>query len=130
MNLLNFENNRAKILNYLNKNREYNQLLLSIHNILPNLNDDTIEIKIDNTGTVRVDHIDGKDMLSLIVKDSIVFTSIVKNDTIKHLVSEELFHLEDRDLAHFHFNFLVSDFCLKYIERFLKSNATYYGKSV
>lgn len=130
MNLLNFENNRAKILNYLNKNREYNQLLLSIHNILPNLNDDTVEIKIDSTGTVRVDHIDGKDMLSLIVKDSIVFTSIVKNDTIKHMVSEELFNLEDRDLAHFHFNFLVSDFCLKYIERLLKSNATYYGKSV
>lgn len=103
---------------------------MSIHNILPNLNDDTVEIRIDSTGTVRVDHIDGKDMLSLIVKDSIVFTSIVKNDTIKHMVSEELFNLEDRDLAHFHFNFLVSDFCLNYIKRFLKSNATYYGKSV
>ncbi len=48
MNLLNLKiQTEQKILNYLNKNREYNQLLLSIHNILPELlNNDTVEINV------------------------------------------------------------------------------------
>ena len=90
MNLLHFESNRAKIINYLNKNQAYNQLLIEIHKILPKLNKETLEIKIDKTGTVRLDHVKDKDILSLIINGKIVFTSII-NSSIKNIVSEELF---------------------------------------
>lgn len=127
MNLLHFESNRAKIINYLNKNQAYNQLLIEIHKILPKLSKETIEIKIDKTGTARLDHVKDKDILSLIINGKIVFTSII-NSSIKNIVSEELFELEDSDIRHFHFNFLVSDFCLEYIKRVLISEAIYFGR--
>ena len=60
-------------------------------------------------------------MFSLIIKDRIVFTSVVKRDRIENSVSEELFQLDERDLVKFNFSFLFSDFCLEFVRRFLKS---------
>lgn len=127
MNLLNFEKNRASILNYINKNEEYNNLLIYISKVLPNLKEDNIELKINNVGTVNMTYIEKYNcsMFSLIIKDRIVFTSVVKRDKIENSVSEELFHLDERDLVKFNFSFLFSDFCLDFIKRLLKSKETY-----
>ena len=74
MNLLNFEKNRASILNYINKNKEYSDLLIYISKVLPNLKEDNIELKINNIGTVNMTYIEKYNcsMFSLIIKDRIV----------------------------------------------------------
>ena len=107
MNLLNFEKNRASILNYINKNEEYNNLLIYISKVLPNLKEDNIELKINNVGTVNMTYIEKYNcsMFSLIIKDRIVFTSVIKKDRIENSVSEELFQLDERDLMKFNFSF-------------------------
>lgn len=127
MNLLNFEKNRASILNYINKNKEYSNLLIYISKVLPNLNEDDIELKINNVGTVNITYIKKYNcsMFSLIIKDRIVFTSVIKKDRIENNVSEELFQLDERDLVKFNFSFLFSDFCLDFIKRLLKSKEIY-----
>lgn len=127
MNLLNFEKNRASILNYINKNEEYNNLLIYISKVLQNLNEDNIELKINDIGTVNMTYIKKYEcsVFSLIIKDRIVFTSVVKKDRIENNVSEELFQLDERDLMKFNFSFLFSDFCLDFIKRLLKSKETY-----
>lgn len=127
MNLLNFEKNRASILNYINKNKEYSDLLLYISKVLPSLKEDNIELKINNVGTVNMTYIEKYNcsMFSLIIKDRIVFTSVVKRDRIENSVSEELFQLDERDLVKFNFSFLFSDFCLDFIKRLLKSKEIY-----
>lgn len=127
MNLLNFEKSRASILNYINKNEEYNNLLIYISTVLPNLNEDNIELRINNTGTVNMTYIEKYEcsMFSLIIKDRIVFTSVIKKDRIENSVSEELFQLDERDLTKFNFSFLFSDFCLDFIKRLLKSKEIY-----
>lgn len=127
MNLLNFEKNRASILNYINKNKEYSDLLLYISKVLPSLNEDNIELRINNTGTVNMTYIEKYNcsMFSLIVKDRIVFTSVIKKDRIENSISEELFQLDERDLMKFNFSFLFSDFCLNFIRRLLKSKEIY-----
>lgn len=127
MNLLNFEKNRASILNYINKNEEYNNLLIYISKVLPNLKEDNIELKINNVGTANITYIEKYNcsMFSLIIKDRIVFTSVVKRDRIENSVSEELFQLDERDLVKFNFSFLFSDFCLDFIKRLLKSKEIY-----
>ena len=115
MNLLNFEKSRASILNYINKNEEYNKLLIYI------------ELKINNIGTVNMTYIEKYEcsMFSLIIKDRIVFTSVIKKDRIENSISEELFQLDERDLTKFNFSFLFSDFCLDFIKRLLKSKEIY-----
>lgn len=130
MNLLNFEKNRASILNYINKNEEYNNLLIYISKVLPNLKEDNIELKINNIGTVNMTYIEKYEcsMFSLIIKDRIVFTSVIKKDRIENSISEELFQLYERDLMKFNFSFLFSDFCLNFIRRLLKSKEIYNGK--
>ena len=130
MNLLNFEKNRASILNYINKNEEYNSLLIYISKVLPNLNEDNIELKINKIGTANMTYIEKYEcsMFSLIIKDRIVFTSVIKKDRIENSVSEELFQLDERDLMKFNFSFLFSDFCLDFIKRLLKSKEIYNGK--
>lgn len=127
MNLLNFEKNSASILNYINKNEEYNNLLIYINTVLPNLKEDNIELKINNIGTVNMTYIKKYNcsMFSLIIKDKIVFTSVIKNDRIENSVSEELFQLDERDLMKFNFSFLFSNFCLDFIKRLLKSKEIY-----
>lgn len=127
MNLLNFEKNRASILNYINKNEEFNNLLIYIGKVLPNLKEDNIELKINEIGTVNMTYIEkyACSMFSLIIKDRIVFTSIIKKDKIENSVSEELFQLDERDLTKFNFSFLFSDFCLDFIKRLLKSKEIY-----
>ena len=127
VNLLNFEKNRASILNYINKNEEYNNLLIYISKVLPNLKEDNIELKINNVGTVNMTYIEKYNcsMFSLIIKDRIVFTSVVKRDRIENSISEELFQLDERDLVKFNFSFLFSDFCLDFIKRLLKSKEIY-----
>lgn len=127
MNLLNFEKNRASILNYINKNEEYNNLLIYISTVLPNLKEDNIELKINDIGTVNMTYIEKYNcsMFSLIIKDKIVFTSVIKKDRIENSVSEELFQLEERDLMKFNFSFLFSDFCLDFIKRLLRSKEIY-----
>ena len=123
MNLLNFEKNRASILNYINKNEEYNNLLIYISKVLPNLKEDNIELKINSIGTVNMTYIEKYNcsVFSLVIKDRIVFTSVVKRDKIENSVSEELFQLDERDLVKPNFSFLFSDFCLEFVRRFLKS---------
>lgn len=130
MNLLNFEKNRASILNYINKNEEYNSLLIYVSKVLPNLKEDNIELKINEIGTVNMTYIEkyACSMFSLIIKDRIVFTSIIKKDKIENSVSEELFQLDERDLMKFNFSFLFSDFCLDFIKRLLKSKDVYNRK--
>lgn len=130
MNLLNFEKNRASILNYINKNEEYNSLLIYISKVLPNLNEDNIELKINKIGTANMTYIEKYNcsMFSLIIKDRIVFTSVIKKDRIENNVSEELFQLDERDLMKFNFSFLFSNFCLDFIKRLLKSKEIYNGK--
>lgn len=115
------------ILNYINKNEEYNNLLIYISKVLPNLKEDNIELKINNVGTVNMTYIEKYNcsMFSLIIKDRIVFTSVVKRDRIENSVSEELFQLDERDLVKFNFSFLFSDFCLDFIKRLLKSKEIY-----
>ena len=127
MNLLNFEKNRASILNYINKNEEYNNLLIYISKVLPNLKEDNIELKINEIGTVNMTYIEKYNcsMFSLIIKDKIVFTSVIKNDRIENSISEELFQSDERDLMKFNFSFLFSDFCLEFIKRLLKSKEIY-----
>ena len=127
MNLLNFEKSRASVLNYINKNEEYNNLLIYISTVLPNLNEDNIELRINNTGTVNMTYIEKYEcsMFSLIIKDRIVFTSVIKKDRIENSISEELFQLDERDLMKFNFSFLFSDFCLDFIKRLLKSKEIY-----
>lgn len=127
MNLLNFEKNRASILNYINKNEEYNSLLIYISKVLPNLNEDNIELKINKIGTANMTYIEKYNcsMFSLIIKDRIVFTSVIKKDRIENSVSEELFQLDERDLMKFNFSFLFSNFCLDFIKRLLKSKEIY-----
>lgn len=127
MNLLNFEKNRASILNYINKNEEYNSLLIYISKVLPNLNEDNIELKINKIGTANMTYIEKYNcsMFSLIIKDRIVFTSVIKKDRIENNVSEELFQLDERDLMKFNFSFLFSNFCLDFIKRLLKSKEIY-----
>ena len=127
MNLLNFEKSRASILNYINKNEEYNNLLIYISKVLPNLKEDNIELKINNIGTVNMIYIEKYNcsMFSLIIKDRIVFTSVIKKDRIENSISEELFQLDERDLMKFNFSFLFSDFCLEFVRRFLKSKEIY-----
>lgn len=127
MNLLNFEKNRASILNYINKNEEYNSLLIYISKVIPNLNEDNVELKINKTGTANMTYIEKYNcsMFSLIIKDRIVFTSVIKKDRIENSVSEELFQLDERDLTKFNFSFLFSDFCLEFIKRLLKSKEIY-----
>ena len=127
MNLLNFEKNRASILNYINKNEEYNNLLIYISKVLPNLKEDNIELKINDIGTVNMTYIEkyACSMFSLIIKDRIVFTSVIKKDRIENTVSEELFQLDERDLMKFNFSFLFSGFCLDFIKRLLKSKEIY-----
>ena len=127
MNLLNFEKNRASILNYINKNEEYNSLLIYISKVLPNLNEDNIELKINDIGTLNMTYIEKYNcsMFSLIIKDRIVFTSVIKKDRIENSISEELFQLDERDLMKFNFSFLFSDFCLDFIKRLLKSKEIY-----
>lgn len=127
MNLLNFEKNRASILNYINKNEEYNSLLIYISKVLPNLNEDNIELKINKIGTANMTYIEKYNcsMFSLIIKDRIVFTSVIKKDRIENNVSEELFQLDERDLMRFNFSFLFSNFCLDFIKRLLKSKEIY-----
>ena len=127
MNLLNFEKNRASILNYINKNEEYNNLLIYISKVLPNLKEDNIELKINEIGTVNMTYIEKYNcsMFSLIIKDRIVFTSVIKNDRIENSISEELFQSDERDLMKFNFSFLFSDFCLEFVRRFLKSKEIY-----
>lgn len=130
MNLLNFEKNRASILNYINKNEEYNSLLIYISKVLPNLNEDNIELKINKIGTANMTYIEKYNcsMFSLIIKDRIVFTSVIKKDRIENSISEELFQLDERDLMKFNFSFLFSDFCLDFIKRLLKSKDVYNRK--
>lgn len=130
MNLLNFEKNRASILNYINKNEEYNSLLIYISKVLPNLNEDNIELKINKIGTANMTYIEKYNcsMFSLIIKDRIVFTSVIKKDRIENNVSEELFQLDERDLMKFNFSFLFSNFCLDFIKRLLKSKDVYNRK--
>ena len=127
MNLLNFEKNRASILNYINKNEEYNNLLIYVSRVLPNLKEDNIELKINEIGTVNMTYIEKYEcsMFSLIIKDRIVFTSVIKKDRIENSISEELFQLDERDLMKFNFSFLFSDFCLEFVRRFLKSKEIY-----
>lgn len=127
MNLLNFEKNRASILNYINKNEEYNSLLIYISKVLPNLNEDNIELKINKIGTANMTYIEKYNcsMFSLIIKDRIVFTSVIKKDRIENNVSEELFQLDERDIMKFNFSFLFSNFCLDFIKRLLKSKEIY-----
>lgn len=127
MNLLNFEKNRASILNYINKNEEYNSLLIYISKVLPNLNEDNIELKINKIGTANMTYIEKYNcsMFSLIIKDRIVFTSVIKKDRIENNVSEELFQLDERDPMKFNFSFLFSNFCLDFIKRLLKSKEIY-----
>lgn len=127
MNLLNSEKNRASILNYINKNEEYNSLLIYISKVLPNLNEDNIELKINKIGTANMTYIEKYNcsMFSLIIKDRIVFTSVIKKDRIENNVSEELFQLDERDLMKFNFSFLFSNFCLDFIKRLLKSKEIY-----
>ena len=127
MNLLNFEKNRASILNYINKNEEYNSLLIYVSKVLSNLNEDNIELKINNIGTVNMTYIEKYNcsVFSLIIKDKIVFISAIKKDKIENVVSEELFQLDERDLMKFNFSFLFSDFCLDFIRRLLKSKEIY-----
>ena len=127
MNLLNFEKNRASLLNYINKNEEYNSLLIYISKVLPNLNEDNIELKINKIGTANMTYIEKYNcsMFSLIIKDRIVFTSVIKKDRIENNVSEELFQLDERDLMKFNFSFLFSNFCLNFIKRLLKSKEIY-----
>lgn len=127
MNLLNFEKNRASILNYINKNEEYNSLLIYVSKVLPNLKEDNIELKINDVGTANMTYIEKYNcsMFSLIIKDRIVFTSVIKKDKIENSVSEELFQLDERDLTKFNFSFLFSDFCLDFIKRLLKSKEIY-----
>ena len=97
MNLLNFEKNRASILNYINKNEEYNNLLIYISKVLPNLKEDDIELKINNIGTVNMTYVEKYEcsVFSLVVKDRIVFTSVIKKDKIENSVSEELFQFDE-----------------------------------
>ncbi len=130
MNLLNFEKNRASILNYINKNEEYNNLLIYVSKVLPNLKEDNIELKINKIGTANMTYIEKYNcsMFSLIIKDRIVFTSVIKKDRIENSVSEELFQLDERDLMKFNFSFLFSDFCLDFIKRLLKSKDVYNRK--
>lgn len=130
MNLLNFEKNRASILNYINKNKEYSDLLIYISKVLPNLNEDNIELKINNIGTVNITYIEKYNcsMFSLIIKDRIVFISVIKKDRIENNISEELFQLDERDLMKFNFSFLFSDFCLEFVRRFLKSKEIIYNR--
>ena len=118
------------ILNYINKNEEYNNLLIYISKVLPNLKEDNIELKINNVGTVNMTYIEKYNcsMFSLIIKDRIVFTSVIKKDRIENSISEELFQLDERDLMKFNFSFLFSDFCLDFIKRLLKSKEIYNGK--
>lgn len=127
MNLLNFEKNRAFILNYINKNEEYNNLLIYVSKVLPNLKEDNIELKINDIGTTNMTYIEKYNcsMFSLIIKDRIVFTSVIKKDRIENNVSEELFQLDERDLMKFNFSFLFSNFCLDFIKRLLKSKEIY-----
>ena len=127
MNLLNFEKNRASILNYINKNEEFNNLLIYIGKVLPNLKEDNIELKINKVGTANMTYIEKYNcsMFSLIIKDRIVFTSVIKKDRIENNVSEELFQLDERDLMKFNFSFLFSNFCLDFIKRLLKSKEIY-----
>lgn len=127
MNLLNFEKNRASILNYINKNEEYNKLLIYISKVLPNLDEDNIELKINDIGTANMTYIEKYNcsMFSLIIKDRIVFTSVIKKDRIENNVSEELFQLDERDLMKFNFSFLFSNFCFDFIKRLLKSKEIY-----
>lgn len=127
MNLLNFEKNRASILNYINKNEEYNNLLIYISKVLPNLKEDNIELKINKVGTANMTYIEKYNcsMFSLIIKDRIVFTSVIKKDRIENNVSGELFQLDERDLMKFNFSFLFSNFCLDFIKRLLKSKEIY-----
>lgn len=127
MNLLNFEKSRASILNYINKNEEFNNLLIYISTVLPNLKEDNIELKINDIGTVNITYIEkyACSMFSLIIKDRIVFTSVIKKNRIENSVSEELFQLDERDLTKFNFSFLFSDFCLDFIKRLLKSKEIY-----
>jgi hypothetical protein len=130
VNLLNFEKNRASILNYINKNKEYSDLLIYISKVLPNLNEDNIELKINNIGTVNITYIEKYNcsMFSLIIKDRIVFISVIKKDRIENNISEELFQLDERDLMKFNFSFLFSDFCLEFVRRFLKSKEIIYNR--
>ena len=127
MNLLNFEKNRASILNYINKNEEYNNLLIYVSKVLSNLKEDNIELKINDIGTANMTYIEKYNcsMFSLIIKDRIVFTSVIKKDRIENNVSEELFQLDERDLMKFNFSFLFSNFCLDFIKRLLKSKEIY-----
>lgn len=127
MNLLNFEKNRASILNYINKNEEYNNLLIYIGKVLPNLKEDNIELKINDIGTANMTYIEKYNcsMFSLVIKDRIVFTSVIKKDRIENSISEELFQLDERDLVKFNFSFLFSDFCLDFIKRLLRSKEIY-----
>ena len=127
MNLLHFEKSRASILNYINKNEEYNNLLIYIGKILPNLKEDNIELKIDNIGAVDMTYIEKYNcsMFSLIIKDRIVFTSVIKKDRIENSISEELFQLDERDLVKFNFSFLFSNFCLEFIKRLLRGKMVY-----
>ena len=127
MNLLNFEKNRASILNYINKNKEYSNLLIYVSKVLPNLKEDNIELKINKIGTVNITYIEKYNcsIFSLVIKDSIVFTSVIKNNRIENNISEELFQLDERDLTKFNFSFLFSNFCLDFIKRLLKSKEIY-----
>lgn len=115
------------ILNYINKNEEYNNLLIYVSKVLPNLKEDNIELKINDIGTANMTYIEKYNcsMFSLIVKDRIVFTSVIKKDRIENSVSEELFQLDERDLMKFNFSFLFSDFCLDFIKRLLRSKEIY-----